>query len=116
MMGWMTTLFTADNLRFLFQGLGLTLGISVSVVVSSIVFGTIIGLFRHYQPPLLGKLTTVYVEILRNTPLLLWMLACAFLIPVSTLTIKGSFALFLYTSAVIAEIIRGGLNSIPDGQ
>ena len=105
-----------SNLSFLFDGLILTLTISISVAIGSIIVGTILGLLRHYEIPFLSQISIIYIEILRNTPLLLWMLGCSFLIPGSTLVIKASFALFLYTSAVIAEILRGGLNSIPDGQ
>lgn len=108
--------FSADNLGFLFQGLGLSLGITVGVVLASLLWGSVLGLMRHYEPRFLGKLAAVYIEIFRNTPLLLWMLVCAFLIPGFTLVFKGGLALFLYTSAVMAEIVRGGLNSIPKGQ
>lgn len=108
--------FTPDNFSFLMSGLGLTLSISISVILGSILFGTILGLLRSYGGKFFGGIASVYIEIFRNTPLLLWMLGCAFLIPGSTLTIKGGFALFLYTAAVVAEIVRGGLNSIPKGQ
>lgn len=108
--------FSADNVGFLFQGLGLTLGITVGVVAASLLWGSLLGLLRHYEPRLLGRLAAVYIEVFRNTPLLLWMLVCAFLIPGFNLIFKGALALFLYTSAVIAEIIRGGLNAIPKGQ
>lgn len=108
--------FTPSNVRFLMQGLKLTLVMSISVVLGAILFGTILGLLRNYEKIFFGKVAALYIEIFRNTPLLLWMLACAFLIPFSTLTVKGAFALFLYSSAIMAEIVRGGLNSIPKGQ
>lgn len=108
--------FSPENLNFLMNGLKLTMLISISVIIASIIFGTILGLLRQYHIAVLSKLASFYIEVFRNTPLLLWMLGCAFLIPGSTVTIKGSFALFLYTSAVIAEIVRGGLNTIEKGQ
>src|SRR5699024_10513651 len=86
------------------------------VVLGAILFGTILGLLRSYEKKFFGKIAAMYIELFRNTPLLLWMLACAFLIPFSTITVKGAFALFLYTSAIVGEIVRGGLNSIPKGQ
>ena len=116
MMELISQTFTPFNIRYLLHGLLLTLLISVSVVLGSILFGTLLGLMRTYGNRVIEKIAAVYIEIFRNTPLLLWMLGCAFLIPFSTLTIKGSFALFLYTSAIVGEIVRGGLNSISKGQ
>lgn len=110
------TVFTPANVSFLMNGLKLALLISVSVVILSVIFGTVLGLLRSYEKKFFGKIAGAYIELFRNTPLLLWMLACSFLIPGSTITVKGSLALFLYTSAVVAEIIRGGLNAIPKGQ
>ena len=115
MMELISQTFTPFNIRYLLHGLRLTLLISVSVVLGSILFGTLLGLMRTYGNRVIEKIAAVYIEIFRNTPLLLWMLGCAFLIPFSTLTIKGSFALFLYTSAIVGEIVRGGLNSISKG-
>lgn len=110
------TVFTQPNVLFLLDGLKTTLLISLGVVILSILFGTILGLVRNYERKVFGKLAGFYIELFRNTPLLLWMLACGFLIPGSTILLKGSFALFLYTAAVVAEIVRGGLNAIPKGQ
>lgn len=93
--------FSPDNLAFLMNGLKVTLLISLSVIVGSIIFGTILGLLRQYRIAVLTQLASLYIEIFRNTPLLLWMLGCAFLIPGSTVTIKGAFALFLYTLSLI---------------
>ncbi|MFL2099483.1 amino acid ABC transporter permease [Desemzia sp. FAM 23991] len=110
------TVFTQPNVLFLLNGLKTSLLISLAVVILSILFGTLLGLVRNYEKKFFGKLAGFYIELFRNTPLLLWMLGCAFLIPGSTILVKGSLALFLYTAAVVAEIVRGGLNSIPEGQ
>ncbi|PAF47369.1 amino acid ABC transporter permease [Helicobacter sp. 12S02634-8] len=113
-------IFTPDNLKYFLQGLGVTLWLSVCVVACSIVFGSFLGVLRNYGGRfvfgLAQKIAGAYIEIFRNTPLLLWMFVCVFLIPDLTLTIKGGIAFFLYTSSVMAEIVRGGLNSIPKGQ
>ena len=82
------------------------------------VFGTILALIRTYaNGPFqwASALVAVYTEFFRCTPNLLWILWIYF-------TIKGNkiavsvFAISLFTSAVMAEIFRGGLNSIPKGQ
>ena len=110
------TVFTQPNLLFLLDGLRTSLVISLCVIILSILLGALLGLVRNYEKKILGKFASFYIELFRNTPLLLWMLGCAFLIPGSTILVKGSLALFLYTAAVVAEIVRGGLNAIPKGQ
>jgi putative glutamine transport system permease protein len=109
-------IFTADNTRYLFAGLLNTLLIAVMTVLISIVLGTVLALFRNYHRGVPGKIAAVYIEIFRNTPLLLWILICIILVHFGRSMTRGTLALILYTSAVIAEIVRGGLNSIHFGQ
>jgi putative glutamine transport system permease protein len=108
--------FTAANVRFLMIGLGNTILIAVVVVMVSIVLGTILAVCRSYSKNIPGIIASVYIEIFRNTPLLLWILVCVFMLHFGTSMTRGSLALILYTSSVIAEIMRGGLNSIAKGQ
>ena len=107
---------TPDNLKFLLKGLGLTLLLSIGIVLTSIIFGSILALSRNYGAKALKSISGTYIEIFRNTPMLLWILACCFMLPFGTVAFRGAMALTLYTSSVIAEIIRGGLNSIDHGQ
>jgi putative glutamine transport system permease protein len=109
-------LFTPANVRYILAGLQTTLLISVITVAISIVFGSVLALFRNYEKRVLGKLASIYIEIFRSTPLLLWILICVFMLPFGAYLIRGGLALTLYTSSVIAEIVRGGLNSIDKGQ
>ncbi|GMO21383.1 MAG: amino acid ABC transporter permease [Termitinemataceae bacterium] len=109
-------IFTSDNVHYLMQGLRSTLIISILTVLISIVFGTMLAICRNYEKKVLGKIASMYIEIFRNTPLLLWILICIFMLPAGTVFSRGTLALVLYTSSVIAEIIRGGLNSIAKGQ
>ncbi|GHV85273.1 amino acid ABC transporter permease [Spirochaetia bacterium] len=109
-------IFTPGNTRFIVWGLFTTLAVSVSTVFFSVLFGSILALCRNYEKRIFGKIASVYIEIFRSTPLLLWVLACVFLVRGGTSLIRGSLALTLYTSSVIAEIVRGGLNSVAKGQ
>jgi putative glutamine transport system permease protein len=116
-----TDVFTPENTRFLFWGLGSTLLISVATVLLSVVLGTVLAVCRNYgktvgKLAVFGKIAAVYIEIFRNTPLLLWILVCVFMLRFGTSFSRGTLALILYTSSVIAEIMRGGLNAIPRGQ
>lgn len=111
----MATVFTAENMLFLLEGLKTTLTVAALSIAISVVFGTLLGLARSYSKGVLGWLATAYIEIFRNTPFLLWILAIRFLVPIppfySSIT---SFSLF--TSAIMAEIVRSGLNAVNHGQ
>ncbi|MDR2842475.1 MAG: amino acid ABC transporter permease [Spirochaetaceae bacterium] len=112
----LSDVFTVDNMEYLARGLGGTLAISIITVFASIFLGTIFAICRNYSGKVPRSISSVYIEIFRNTPLLLWILICIFMLPFGTPFWRGTLALILYTSSVIAEIMRGGLNSIPKGQ
>ncbi|MDR0784307.1 MAG: amino acid ABC transporter permease [Treponema sp.] len=109
-------IFTRDNVLFMLAGMRTTLLISVVTVCASIVFGTILALLRNYEKRVFGRIASIYIEIFRSTPLLLWILVCVFMLPLGNYLIRGGIGLTFYTSSVIAEIVRGGLNSIDKGQ
>jgi putative glutamine transport system permease protein len=90
--------------------------VAVVTVAISTVFGTVLALLRNYEKRFLGKIASVYIEIFRNTPLLLWIMICLFVVRIGTTFFRGTLGLTLYTSSVVAEIIRGGLNSVDKGQ
>lgn len=104
-----------DNAIFLANGLLLTVEIAILTIICSILFGTILAIARNYDGGILKKLATVYIEIVRNLPILLWILAIRFLVPGNHLFL-GILALTIFQSAIMGEIIRGGLNAIPKGQ
>ena len=58
---------------------------------------------------------SAYIELFRCTPNLLWILFIYFTVQGLDIVIS-TIAFTLFTSAVMAEIVRGGLNSIPRGQ
>lgn len=109
-------IFTPFNIRYIFQGLGITLQVAVISILLSIVFGTILGLMRSYGNLVLRKLAGFYIEMFRNTPNLLWVFVCFIAAPFSSAVARCTMAYVLFTSAMMAEIVRGGLNSISKGQ
>ena len=111
----MSNVFNQANLMFLLQGIKLTLTIALVSIILSMVFGTILAVLKNFSKGLLGKIATIYIEIFRNTPLLLWILSIRFLVPIPPMY-SGILSFTLFTSAIMAEIFRGGMNSISNGQ
>jgi putative glutamine transport system permease protein len=108
-------LFLIENFTFLGWGLLVTLAIATASIVISTIFGTILGVLRFSKIVFFGKFAAVYIEIVRNIPLLLFILVIRFMTPAPPI-VAGILAMSVFTSAVVAEIIRGGLNSVPKGQ
>lgn len=120
---------------YILKGTAFTLIISAMAVIIGIVLGSILALVRNYCNKswtiILKWIATIYIEVFRNTPLLLWIFICMVFCPCpdffarkmlgltsveTKLLFKATVALILFTSSVIAEIIRGGLNSVAAGQ
>jgi len=108
-------LLQVQNLWFLAQGLGVTLIIAAGSLALSFVFGTTLGVMRHGDSKVASWTAGFYVEVVRNIPNLLFILAVRFLTPLPPL-IAAIVAFTIFTTAAVAEIVRGGLNSIPKGQ
>ncbi len=111
-------IFTPDNVSFMLGGFGKTLLVSFFAIIFSVIIGTVLAMVKQYcKGPLkpLSLLVSAYIELFRCTPNLLWILFIYF-------TVKGNdvvisvLAFTIFTSAVMAEIIRGGFNSIAKGQ
>ena len=96
-------------------GLLLTLQIAGLSIVLSFVFGTILGAMRYSKAPFISQAATTYIEVIRNLPTLLLILVSYFVLGLPAMW-AATIGLTIYTSAIIAEIIRGGLNSVPTGQ
>ncbi|KXT73682.1 Glutamate transport membrane-spanning protein [Streptococcus sp. DD10] len=103
------------NLLFIIQGFGMTLYISFLVIVLSTIIGTLLALMRNGKHSFLRMLASIYIEFIRNVPNLLWIFTIFLVFQVKS-TPAGIIAFTLFTSAALAEIIRGGLNAINHGQ
>ncbi|MDN6566562.1 MAG: ABC transporter permease subunit, partial [Actinomyces sp.] len=92
----------------------------------ALVLGFITGAMRVSPVPIMRAVGTVYVNLVRNTPLTLLFFFFAFgypkLFPVGSWGSGLSYvelailALGLYTATYVAEVIRSGINTIPAGQ
>lgn len=112
--------YTWINIRFLLEGLLLTLKVALVASLFSFIIGAVLGLIRYLKIPVLSVIVGAVIDIIRNLPLLLIIFFTYFALPQIgiRLTIFWSAvaALTIFESAMLSEIIRGGLNSIPIGQ
>lgn len=103
----------------LLRGLGVTLDISWKAGILSVLFGTVVVALRLSRSRSGPALAWLYVEVIRNTPLLVQVLVFYFIVA-AVLGIErlaaGILCLALYEAAFVAEIIRGGLAAVPRGQ
>lgn len=106
---------TANNLLFILKGLWLTLQISFISIVLSTIFGTILAVLRNGKNKLLKLIASIYIEFVRNVPNLLWIFTIFLVFQIKS-TPAGIISFTVFTSAALAEIIRGGLNAIDPGQ
>ncbi len=108
------------NIQFLLDGLWVTLQVTIYSILLSLIFGGIFGVIRFMKIPILSKLLGLVIDIIRNLPLLLIIFFTYFALPQLGIRLNIFWAavgaLAIFESAMISEIIRGGLNSIPKGQ
>jgi His/Glu/Gln/Arg/opine family amino acid ABC transporter permease subunit len=97
-----------------------TIKISIYAILIGFAIGIVIGLGRISRNFLINGTATVYVEILRGTPLIIQIFFVYFGLPSLGILIDpfsaATLALGLNSGAYQAEIIRGGVQSIPKGQ
>jgi glutamine transport system permease protein len=100
------------------------LGLGLQLALISIAIGCVIGLSMAFalmsRHRALRMLASVYVTVVRNTPILVLILLIYFALPGLGIRLDKipSFivTLSLYAGAYLTEVFRGGLLSIPKGQ
>jgi polar amino acid transport system permease protein len=102
------------------EAMGLVLRLCFLGVLCSLVIGFFCALVRYYRIPLLREIAGVYIELSRNTPLVIQLFFLYFGLP------RVGFVFDSFTCAIIglsflggsymAEAFRGGLEAIGRGQ
>ncbi|GAB6987987.1 amino acid ABC transporter permease [Paenibacillus pini] len=112
--------YSANNLFYLLKGFLVTIEVSAYSIILAFIIGTLMGIIRFARVPLLSQVVALYVGLIRNIPLLLVFFFIFFALPevgLKTSVFTASVAgLTLYASAMLCEVVRSGLNSIPKGQ
>jgi polar amino acid transport system permease protein len=106
--------------QFLARGLGVTIGLSVATMIFGLVIGVAGAAARLYGPTLLRSAVAQYVEVIRNTPLLVQLFIVFFGLPSLGLRLDALTAalisLTINLGAYSVEIVRAGLQAIPRSQ
>ncbi|MGE5146271.1 MAG: amino acid ABC transporter permease [Candidatus Eiseniibacteriota bacterium] len=104
-------------------GLTLTLILSVVGIVVAFPLGILLALGRRSRMPVMRAFSVVYIEIIRGVPLVSLLFMASFMLPLFLpvgvnidAILRAQIAIILFTSAYLAEVIRGGLQAIPRGQ
>ena len=110
-----------NNLGFLLAGIQLTLLVTAAALTGSLVLGLIVALGRMSKRPWLRIPATAYIEVFRNTPALIQLMWVYYCLPILigidiAAAPSATLALGVNGAAYVAEIIRGGIQSIDRGQ
>lgn len=120
-----------DNFDVIRHGFATTLWLLISSAIISTVLGTILAGFRVSPITSLRAIGVSYVNVFRNTPLVLILAMAIFVIPTlgfnhldvnvgfrdfSTFFVVAMLGLSAYTAAFVCESVRAGVNSVAAGQ
>ena len=108
----------------------MTIKLTVVAAVGALVIGTVVAVMRVSPIKVLRAAGTVYVTLIRNTPLTLIVFFCAFGLyitlqyhlggqdsPIDVQNFRwGVVGLSVYHAAFVAEALRSGVNTVPQGQ
>ncbi|MBE6015023.1 MAG: amino acid ABC transporter permease [Lachnospiraceae bacterium] len=110
-----------QNYMVLLLAMGKTLELTFLSLVFASVFGLIFGLFNVSKSRVLHIIANIYINVIRGVPLIVLGFFIYFGVPLATGIkldglVAGVIALSLNAGAYMAEIVRGGIQSVDKGQ
>lgn len=105
----------------LFNGLLVTLGLTLIAAAFGILAGTVLAVLSQSPVGPVRWLVAGYVEVVRDTPLMVQLLWIHFALPIitgynTTPVESGMLAIALHAGAYFTEVVRAGIQSVPHGQ
>lgn len=106
---------------YLINGTKVTLLISFFGVLFGTLVGVLLSLMKLSKNRLIKAISSIYIEIVRGTPLILQVYFVYYALPLllplpDSRIFLGTLAVLLNSGAYVAEIIRAGIQSIDKGQ
>ena len=113
-----------NRYKYILEGLLNTILIAFLAVIIGIIIGSLVAIIRHYHDntgkmKIGSKIATIYVNIIRGTPVLLQLMIIYYVIFKSvniSIVLVGVLAFGINSGAYVSEIIRSGIISIDKGQ
>jgi general L-amino acid transport system permease protein len=107
----------------LWNGLPLTLFLSVIALAGAFPLAILLALGRRSDYPIIRALSVGYIELVRGVPIISILFMASVMLPLFLPAgvnidnlIRALVGLMLFYAAALAEVIRGGLQAIPTGQ
>ncbi|MBA9035390.1 amino acid ABC transporter permease [Rhizobium leguminosarum bv. trifolii] len=107
----------------LWGGLMVTLVLSFVGIAVSLPCGILLALGRRSKMPIIRMLCVTFIEVIRGVPLITVLFMASVMLPLFLPTgwnvdklLRALIGVSIFTSAYMAEVIRGGLQAIPKGQ
>ena len=107
---------------FLFEGVKNTLILTFIAVILGVVLGTLVAMAKMSRLWIVRFLISIYIEIIRGTPILLQLYIFYFVLPelLPFLNLSSfmwvAIALCINSSAYVSEVIRSGIQAVDKGQ
>ena len=109
--------FVSDNWRELLDGLVNTLKASAIAIVGSFLLGAALGAARAHRLPVISQLTAVYVEVIRNTPILVQIFMYFYALPQAGIRLDqftvAWLSVMIWGGAFNSENFRAGFEAVP---
>lgn len=112
--------FIAKYVPLYVEAAKLTLGIGLIGIVLSLIVGLLTSLVQYFKIPVLRQIVAVYIELSRNTPLLVQLFFLYFGLPKAGISISSEgcaiIGLCFLGGSYMAEAFRSGIESVEKGQ
>jgi len=107
--------------KFILKGLLFSIQLTIIATLGGIIFGTLLALMRLSNQRVLSTIASWYVNIMRSIPLVMVILWFFLLMPsIIGRSIGAELSAYItfiaFEAAFFSEIIRAGINSVPQGQ
>jgi len=110
--------FVSENWRELLDALLNTLKVSLIAIAGAFAIGLVLGAARAHRIPVVSQVTAVYVEIIRNTPILVQIFMLFFALPQVGIRLDAFttawLSVMLWGGAFNSENFRAGFEAVPE--